>query len=56
MVVPQLVASETSGFDSSSIFFIDGSKGGTDTGFGVYHFDGPESSFRLREPRGLLWL
>jgi hypothetical protein len=28
MVMPRLVASATSGFDSSSIFFTDGSKGG----------------------------
>jgi hypothetical protein len=28
MVVPRLVASTTSGFDSSTIFFTDGSKGG----------------------------
>jgi hypothetical protein len=28
MVVPRLVASETSGFDFSSIFFTDGSKSG----------------------------
>jgi ribonuclease HI len=41
----------TSGFDSSSIFFTDGSKGGAGTGFGVYHFGGPESSFRLRKSR-----
>jgi hypothetical protein len=53
MVVPRLVASETSGFDSSSIFFTDGSKGGVGTGFGVYHSGGPESSFRLKEPIGV---
>jgi hypothetical protein len=29
MVVPRLVASATSGFDSSSTFFTDGSKGET---------------------------
>jgi hypothetical protein len=52
MVVPWLVASETSGFDSSSIFFSDGSKGEAGTGLGVYRCDGPESSFRLREPIG----
>jgi hypothetical protein len=50
MVVPQLVALETSGFDSSSIFFTDGSKGGAIAGFGVYHYGGSESSFYLREP------
>jgi hypothetical protein len=31
----------------------DGSKGGVDTGFGVYHSGGPESSFRLMEPNGV---
>jgi hypothetical protein len=36
MVVPWLVASETSRFDSSSIFFSDGSKGEAGTGFGVH--------------------
>jgi hypothetical protein len=46
------VASETSGFDASPIFFTDGSKSGAGTGFGVYHSDGPESSFCLREPSG----
>jgi hypothetical protein len=50
MVVPRLVASATSGFNSSSIFFTDGSKGGAGTSFDVYHSGGPESSFRLREP------
>jgi hypothetical protein len=50
IVVPQLEASATSGFDSSSIFFTDGSKGGASAGFGEYHYGGPESSFRLREP------
>jgi hypothetical protein len=53
MVVPRLVAFKTSEFDSSSIFFTDGSKGGAGTGFGVYHSGGPESSFRLREPSGV---
>jgi ribonuclease HI len=48
-----LVASETSGFDSSSIFFTDGSKGGAGAGFGVYHSGGPESSFRLRGLSGV---
>jgi hypothetical protein len=41
-VVPRLVASETSGFDSSSTFFTS-----------VYHSGGPEVSFRLREPSGV---
>jgi hypothetical protein len=43
MVVPRLVASATSGFDSLSIFFTDGSKGRAGTG-------GPESSFCLTKP------
>jgi hypothetical protein len=53
MVVPRLVASETSGFDSSSIFFTVGSKGGVGASFGVYHSGDPESSFCLREPSGV---
>jgi hypothetical protein len=53
MVVPRLVASETSRFDSSSIFFTDGSKGRAGNGFGVYHSGGPESRFCLREPSGV---
>jgi hypothetical protein len=52
MMMPRLVASLTSRFDSSSIFFTDGSKGGAGVGFGVYHSGGPESGFRLREPSG----
>jgi hypothetical protein len=36
MMVPRLVSSETSGFDSLLIFFTDGSKGGAETSFGVY--------------------
>jgi hypothetical protein len=52
MVVPRLVASETSGFDALSIFFTDGSKNKAGTGFSVYHSGGPESSFSLREPSG----
>jgi hypothetical protein len=56
MLVPRLVASVTSGFKSSSIFFTDGSKGGAGTGFDVYHSGGLESSFRLREPSGVLTL
>jgi hypothetical protein len=50
MVVSRLVASETSRFDVSSIFFTDSSKGGVLIGFGVYHSGDPESSFRLKEP------
>jgi hypothetical protein len=53
MVVPRLVASETSGLDSSLIFFTDGSKGGVGASFGVYHSGVPESSFRLRKPSGV---
>jgi hypothetical protein len=53
IVVPRLVASETSRFDSSSIFFTDRSKSGADAGFGVYHSGGPQSSFRVREPSGV---
>jgi hypothetical protein len=49
----KLVASATSGFDPSSMFFYDGSKVEADAGFGVYHVGGPESSFRLRKPSGL---
>jgi hypothetical protein len=46
IVVPRrLVASATSGCDSLSILFTDDSKGGAGTGFGVFHSDGPESSF-----------
>jgi hypothetical protein len=51
-VGPQLVASATSGFKSSLIFFTDGLKGGVGTG--VYHSGGLESSFRLREPSGVI--
>jgi ribonuclease HI len=51
--VPRLVASATSGLDSSSIYFTDGSKGGAGTGFGVYYSNGSESSFCLREPSGV---
>jgi hypothetical protein len=50
MVVPRLVAWATLGYDSSSKFFIDGRAG---AGFGVFHFGGLESSFRLREPSGV---
>jgi ribonuclease HI len=53
MVVPRLMASETSGFDASSIFFTDGSKSRAGTGFGVYYSGGFEYCFRLREPSGV---
>jgi hypothetical protein len=48
MMVPRLMASETSEIDASLKFFTHGSKSGVGTGFGVHHSDGPESSFRLR--------
>jgi hypothetical protein len=48
-----LVASETSRFDTSSILFTDGSKGGVGNGFGVYHSGGLKSSFCLRQPSGV---
>jgi hypothetical protein len=53
MVVPRLVASETSEFDASSIFFTNSSKGGTGTGFVVYHSGGPKFSFCLKAPSGV---
>jgi hypothetical protein len=53
-VVPSLVASLSSGFESSAIFFTDGSKGEAGTGFGVYQLKGGEINFRLREPSGVL--
>jgi hypothetical protein len=64
MVMPRLMASVTSGFDFSSIFFTDGLKGGAGTRFGVNHSGVLESSFRRREPSGvftsemttILWL
>jgi hypothetical protein len=40
MAVSRLVSSATSIFDSSSIFFTDGSKGRAGIGFGVYHSGG----------------
>jgi hypothetical protein len=56
MVLPRLMASAKSGFDSSSIFFTDVLKSGAGTGFVGYHSGGPESSFRLREPSGVFTL
>jgi hypothetical protein len=43
-------------FDSSSIFFTDGSKGGRVPVlvYIIYHSDGPEYSFGLREPNGVI--
>jgi ribonuclease HI len=52
-VVPRLVASVSSRFESSAIFFTDGSKGEAGTGFGVCQLNGGEISFRLREPSGV---
>jgi ribonuclease HI len=49
-VVPRLVASVSSRFESSVVFLTDGSKGEAGTGFGVYQLNGGEISFRLREP------
>jgi hypothetical protein len=53
MMVPRMVASVTSGFHSSSIFFTDSTKGGAGSGFGVYHSDGLKSNIRLRKPGGV---
>jgi hypothetical protein len=39
-VVPRLVASVSSRFDSSAVFFTDGSKGEAGTRFGVYQLNG----------------
>jgi ribonuclease HI len=50
--VPHLVASVSSRFESSAVFFTDGSKGEARTGFGVYQLNGDEISFGLREPSG----
>jgi hypothetical protein len=36
-VVPRQVASVSSRFESSTVFFTDGSKGEAGIGFGVYH-------------------
>jgi ribonuclease HI len=52
-VVPRLVASVSSRFESSAVFFTDGSKGEAGTGFGVYQLNGGEISFRLQEPSGV---
>jgi hypothetical protein len=52
-VVPRLVASVSSRFESSAVFFTDGSKGEAGTGFGVYQLSGGEISFRLRKPCGV---
>jgi hypothetical protein len=40
MVVPHLVASVSSRFESSAVFFTDGSKGEAGTGFGVCQLSG----------------
>jgi hypothetical protein len=52
-VVPRLVPSVSSRFESSVAFFTDGSKSEAGTGFGVYQLNGGEISFRLREPSGV---
>jgi hypothetical protein len=52
-VVPRLVKSVFSGFESSLVFFTDGFKDEADTGFGVCQLNGDEISFRLREPSGV---
>jgi hypothetical protein len=52
-VVPSLFASVLLRFESSAVFFTDGFKGETGTGFGVYKLNGGEISFRLREPSGI---
>jgi hypothetical protein len=44
---------QTSNFESSLLFFTDGSKGEAGTVFGVYQLNGGEISFRLREPSGV---
>jgi hypothetical protein len=52
-VVPRLVASVSSMFESSAVFFTDGSKDEAGTRFGVYQLNGGEISFRLQEPCGI---
>jgi hypothetical protein len=52
-VVPRLVASVLSRFESSAVFFTDGSRGEAGTGFGVYQLNGGEISYRLRKPIGV---
>jgi hypothetical protein len=52
-VVPRLVASVSSRFESSAEFFRDGFKGEAGTGFGVYQLNGGEISYGLREPSGV---
>jgi hypothetical protein len=48
-VVPCLVASVSSRFESSVVFFtMDGSKGEAGTRFGVYQLSGGEISFHIR--------
>jgi hypothetical protein len=51
-LVPCLVTSVLSSFESLVVFFTDGSKGEAGTGFGVYQLNRSEISFRLREPSG----
>jgi hypothetical protein len=49
----RLVASVSSRFESSAVFFTDGSKGEAGIGFGVCQLNGGEISIRLREPSGV---
>jgi hypothetical protein len=53
--VPRLVATVSSRFESSAVFFTDGSKGEAGTEFGVYQLNGGKISFRLREPDHVMW-
>jgi hypothetical protein len=52
-VVPRLVASVLSRFESSAAFFTHGSKSEAGTRFGVRQLNGGEISFRLRKPSGV---
>jgi hypothetical protein len=52
-VVPRLVASVSSRFESLAVFGTDGSKGEAGTRFAVYQLNGREINYRLREPSGV---
>jgi hypothetical protein len=52
-IVPRLVGSVSSRFESSTVFFTDGSKGEACTGLGVYQLNGGEIRYRLRKPSGV---
>jgi hypothetical protein len=43
----------SSRFESSAVFFTDGSRGEAGTGFGVCQLNGGGISFRQREPSGV---